>query len=239
MILKIKREKYSGTEEIYKLYNKNNNEIYSYESITNNNGIESNIQYNNDIVNIFIPKSYKEKSIIYSNNQDVGFIECVPTEKAISTSYYWNMSFKGRNLKLYEIGFGNKGIYFVIKENDKTIAIISSVMIANDFKDSNDLFVDNDKDSIIAIICAIYWNLYRGASFIKDGSSGLNTINKTLTTLSREIKEKMDFEFMNNIAKQENYVIDNKSKKSSINTIIGVTLLAIFIIFLIIVLILG
>ena len=102
-----------------------------------------------------------------------------------------------------------------------------------------DLFVDNDKDSIIAIICAIYWNLYRGASFIKDGSSGLNTINKTLTTLSREIKEKMDFEFMNNIAKQENYVIDNKSKKSSINTIIGVTLLAIFIIFLIIVLILG
>ena len=49
----------------------------------------------------------------------------------------------------------------------------------------------------------------------------------------------MDFEFMNNIAKQENYVIDNKSKKSSINTIIGVTLLAIFIIFLIIVLILG
>lgn len=62
MILKIK-EKYSGTEEIYKLYNKNNNEINSYESITNNNGIESNIQYNNDIVNIFIPKSYKENPL--------------------------------------------------------------------------------------------------------------------------------------------------------------------------------
>lgn len=149
------------------------------------------------------------------------------------------MSFKGRNLKLYEVGFGNKGLYFVIKENDKTIAIISSVMIANDFKDSYDLFVDNDKDSIIAIICAIYWNLYRGTSFIKDGSSGLNTINKTLTTFSKEIKEKMDFEFMNNIAKQENYVMDNKNKKSSINTIIGATLLAIFIIFLTMVLILG
>ena len=48
------------------------------------------------------------------------------------------MSFKGRNLKLYEVGFGNKGLYFVIKENDKTIAIISSVMIANDFNDSYD-----------------------------------------------------------------------------------------------------
>lgn len=43
MILKIKREKYSGTEEIYKLYDKNNNEINSYSSITNNNGIKSNI----------------------------------------------------------------------------------------------------------------------------------------------------------------------------------------------------
>lgn len=48
--------------------------------------------------------------------------------------------------------------------------------------------------------------------------------SKSLLTLSNDVKSKMDYEFMNNISKKENFVFDNIIKKYRSNKIIWTTI---------------
>lgn len=237
MILKVKRTKYSGIKEQYTIEDKNNNLLKIFDLDTNKEISKLSLNYNNEMFILNIPKSYSYFSTIIKNEKEVGKIENGNKDKTVSTNYYWNMSFENRNFKLYEIGFGSKGLYFVIKEKEKTIAIISSSMVVKNFKDSYELFIENDKDSIIAILCCVYWNLYRGTNFLKDDISGVNTINKVLNTVSKEIINKMDYEFINKISQAENYIPNNDNKKALNYQIIGWVIFITFIIFLIVMLI--
>lgn len=226
MILKVKRTIYKGTKEQYTLSDKNNNIINNYDFILDNNNIIGNINYKNNNISLIVPyKNFNETSKLMTNNTEIGTISFSGDNKFISTNYWWDLNIGNRNFKLYEVGFGSKGLYLVIKENDNTIAVLSSKMIVKNFEDEYELFVKDDKDSIISIISCIYWNLYRGSSFIKDGTSGINEFNKTLTTLSKEIKAKMDFDFIKDIASNENYIIYNSNKTSKNYVVVGIILL--------------
>jgi len=237
MILKVKRTKYSGAKEEYVILDKNNNLVKNCNLENEKEFSKFNLNYNNEEILLNIPKSYSNFSTITKNNNEIGKIESGNKEKTISNNYYWDMSFDTRNFKLYEIGFGSKGLYLVIKEEEKTIAIISSTMIVKDFKDSYELFIEEDKDSIVAILGCIYWNLYRGTNIVKEGISAAGTINKVLNTTSKKILNKMDYAFIEKISKEENYISNNENKKSTTYQIVGWSIFVAFIIFLIVMLI--
>lgn len=227
MILKLKRIEYNANsqEAKYNLLNKDDSIINEIHCEFKNESHIFDINYNGNKTTLNVPKFFKDKSVIYEGNKVEGYIECKESKKVIDLDYSWTMKYKDREFDLYEIGYGHSGIYFVIKENDKTVAIISKELITKSFKDSYEIFVENDTYAIIAIISCLYWNIYRGTNFVKNGASGTNTINDTLTTLSGKLKEKMDFEFIERIAKQENYTINNKKEDAKRNSTLGWILL--------------
>ena len=168
MILKVKRTIYKVTKEQYTLSDKNNNIINNYDFILDNNNIIGNINYKNNNISLIVPyKNFNETSKLMTNNTEIGTISFSGDNKFISTNYWWNLDIDNRNFKLYEVWFGSKGFYLVIKENDNTIAVLSSKMIVKNFEDEYELFVKDDKDSILSIISCIYWNLYRGRVLLK------------------------------------------------------------------------
>ena len=234
MIIKLKRVEIKKFEEVYEISDKKNIVINTlHRKVDNKNNIFS-INKNGDKIELIVPNLWKDKSIIYENNREEGYIESDKSEKAIDIEYSWTMNYKGREFKLYEIGFGDKGIYFVIKENNETISIISKELKVKNLKDGYEIFIKEDNDEIISIICCLFWNLYRGTSYLRNGRGAFNgTVYERLNTVSKNLKEKMDFEFIEKIAKQENYTINNKSKEAKKASIVGWILLLVWILIII------
>ena len=233
MILKIKRTKYAGTREELVVLNKDNDLIKECSLEKQEEFFEFKLNNNDEEFSLKVPKDYSKFSTITKNNNEIGKIESDATNTVISTDYCWNMAFENRTFKLYEVGFGSKGLYLVIKEAEKTIAIISSSMIVKNFQDSYELFIEDQNDSVIVILCCIYWNLYRGTNFTLTGG----IMNKTLYTTSEKLRNTMDYSFIEELSKKENYTPSNMYKKATFLQIVGWTMFIAFIICLAIMLI--
>lgn len=184
---------------------------------------------NNNLFQYQISKYSYSLATLSINGQVIGTMQDHPQDKFITTNYYWDIKFENRYLNAYEIGFGSKGMYFVIKENGQTIAIISAKMILSQ-NNTYELFIQNEHDASLVIFCAIFWSLYRRPHDI-------SIANQVLNTVSKEIKSQMDYDFIDKIAQQENYIPNNYSNEASKIHKFGVILFVIFIIFFIIALI--
>lgn len=223
MIIKLKRVIIKNFEDIYEISDKDNNVINTVCCRYKKGTSEFDINNNGNKVKMVVPKYLKDKTIIYKDNKETGYIEI---NKTLETGNSWTMEYKNREFKLYEIGLDLKGTYFVIKESEKTISIISKALVVKRFKDSYEIFIEQNEEELIPILCCLYWHLFRGTSHLKNGNT--KTVIETLNTISKNIKSKMDFEFIERIATQENYTIDNKSKEAKRSSIMGWILLMIF-----------
>ncbi len=233
-IFKIKRTLYSGTKEQYSILDKNNNLINSCDLNIYNEINKLNLSYNKESIEFDIPNHISEKAKIIIKDNQIGYIETEKQNKIINNEYSWIMNYNNKMYNLYEIGFGSKGLYLVIKENDTTIAIISSSMMVKDFKDSYELFIKDEMYSVLTILCCVYWNIHRGTNFVREGISGANSINKVLNTTSKNLINKMDFKFIEQIAASENYIQNNNNKKAITNQLIGIIIFIAFIIFVVV-----
>lgn len=111
----------------------------------------------------------------------------------INGIYYWELKYYNDVYKFYEVGLKRKGIYLCIYRNDELVAIVSKEMSTKHFSGKYAIYSKIDVPVEILLLFSLYWDITRWVD-VESCS-----INHSLNTWQRELKEKFDESFISEI----------------------------------------
>lgn len=110
--------------------------------------------------------------------------------------YFWEFCTQDRTYRAYEVGFGQKGVYYCIYENNQLMAIISKVTHTKHFESYYTIYAENIPIEWLALL-NFYWDMTR--YYPTQSSEEWHTLN----TWQKELKNKFDPTFIPKIIARE------------------------------------
>lgn len=161
-----------------------------------------------------VGKMIKDKSIdamsqtilpkIYdvSENQ-IGNVEYVSVKgEKLQSYYYYKISLNNMELKCYEVGFGSKGIFFIMYDmQDNLVAEVSKRMKVKNGKSSYTLYIKNEEWFEIVSLTTII--LHQTIFDKEEDNFGLGSQGYALNTFQQELKNKYSQNFIDAIIASE------------------------------------
>ena len=166
--------------------------------------IEADIQLLGSLMHLSVPLMTRSSDNVGRFNID-DRTGCIATDiagKGLLGRYrLWNVFYGNFQFRSYEIGFGNKGIYLVLKSGEQTLAIISKTMKTINFLSGYTVYIEDDAFSCLAITMALYWDIFR---YLQSNEAAIRHVEyHRLDTIQKELKSKFDPTFIHKIAEME------------------------------------
>lgn len=154
-------------------------EIYPTFRNSQKNGIETKQQSGE-----FSLQTYSGGIINYCGKKGSNFLNGI---------YYWTFEIAGQKLIAYEVGFGRKGIYLCIWNEDQLLAVVSKDVHTKRFESKYIIYAENTVPVDLLSICSLYWDLTR--YYPTSSAEEFHTLN----TWQKELKNKYDPNFIKRI----------------------------------------
>lgn len=149
-------------------------------------------------------KTSSEKSVedrykfkIFESGNQVGEIRSL-TKKApgfLQNYWYLELEIKGQKYTMYEVGFGNKGLYLCFYKDDKElVAIADKEIIVKNFKDNYTVYSLSDEHKEFITLLLIQYDLTHHEDFME--TAVYHKRNTIVNTISKEAKTKYDPDFI-------------------------------------------
>ncbi len=113
----------------------------------------------------------------------------------INGIYYLELKYDDNIYKVYEVGLKRKGIYLCIYRNYELVAMVSKAIKTKHFSGFYEIYAKDDVPAEILLLFSSYWDIIRWAEV--ESSS----VNHSLNTWQKELKEKYDENFIPEIKK--------------------------------------
>lgn len=110
---------------------------------------------------------------------------------------YYKVTFKNRYLECYQVGFGYKGLYVCIYENDQCIAIAEKEIVVKNYRDSYTVYMLNENDLDVVFPFIVYFDTIEFGDFLEVSLGSLNTT--VLNSTNKQLIEKFDQSFIDKI----------------------------------------
>ncbi|MDR0948074.1 MAG: hypothetical protein LBM69_00995 [Lachnospiraceae bacterium] len=122
--------------------------------------------------------------------------------KGIFSRYIrYNIFWGELSLQAYEIGFGRKGIYFVLKSGDTTLAVISKAMRTVNYLSAYKLYIEDESLRGMTVLLALYWDV---TNYLQSLETSLAHIEyHRLDTIQKGLKKHYDPTFIPRIESME------------------------------------
>jgi hypothetical protein len=109
--------------------------------------------------------------------------------------WLWPVEVDGKiRYEIYEIGLGRKGRYFVLKDGDKTLAMVSIAMRSTNFLTKHSIYVRDKAYAALGVILALFWDFSHFAGVAP--RPGRHVQDHKLNTLNKEVKRQFDPDFI-------------------------------------------
>lgn len=159
-------------------------QIYPFFKATVKNGVETK-----QLAGNFSLGSNSNGLVYYCGKKGTNFFNGI---------YYWTFEIANTKYTAFEVGFGRKGIYLCVWNNEMTKAIVSKDVHAKRFESKYSIFIEDEAIAEIATICSLFWDLTR---YYPSGSS---EEFYTLNTWQKELKNKYDSKFIERVVLHDN-----------------------------------
>lgn len=102
---------------------------------------------------------------------------------------------------LYEVGFGNKGLYLCIYKGDELIAIAEKALLVKDYQDSYVVYADSDENISFIIPLVLYYDISAHGDMMEISLASVK--RKKVNTIQKELINKFDDSFIKKIKETE------------------------------------
>ncbi len=132
---------------------------------------------------------------VIKNDAVVGKIVGATRKTGFLKAYaYYDFTFKDKQYYGYEVGFGSKGLYLCIYEDDKLIAIVDKALRVVNFKDTYKAYIENEADFNAVMLFVIYYDSTSYGDVME--IAVLSVKEKRVNTIQKELIAKYDSEFI-------------------------------------------
>ena len=129
--------------------------------------------------------------------------EMVKGKNVLGNYLMWHLLDRDKSYQMYEIGMGGKGLFFVIKQDESTLAIISKKLKTVNYLSSYTLYIEDEALAPLALVAALYWDVahYMQSPYVPRSAPGSATRGTTgnskreshkRSTHQRELKAQYD-----------------------------------------------
>lgn len=209
MVLQFNRQQYQLGKFRYVLASDNNEKIISFDKLkagnitvcANEPGFSLQIEIYSAFKNTikigpetkqhsgeFSIHSHPGGSIYYCGRKGSNFLNGI---------YYWTFEHLGEKFLAYEVGFGRKGIYLCIWDENQLVAVVSKDVHTKRFESKYTIYAEDTISPELLSICSLYWDLTR--YYPTTSSEEFHTLN----TWQKELKNKFDPNFIKKISTKE------------------------------------
>jgi hypothetical protein len=109
--------------------------------------------------------------------------------------WLWNVEINGqKRYEVYEIGLGRKGRYFVLKDGDKTLAMVSIALRSKNFLTHHTIYVQDKTYAGLGVILALFWDITHFLGYTPALSRSVQ--DHMLNTINKEVKRQFDPNFI-------------------------------------------
>ena len=140
------------------------------------------LMHNEEIVGTIVGKNQKAK----------GFLQSYP---------YRVMNYKGVNYYLYEVGFGNDGLYLCIYKEDQLIAIAEKDLEIVNYRDHYTVYALNEEDLKIIMPLVMHYDVTAYGDVMEIAVHSVK--KKKVKTIQKELIAKYNPEFISKIEQEE------------------------------------
>ena len=122
--------------------------------------------------------------------------------KGFLQSYsYLALAYGEKNYYLYEVGFGHKGLYLCVYQEDHLIAIADKALVVKNYHDMYKIYAEDEANLQAILPLLLYYDLITHGDFME--VSLYSKKKKVVNTIQKELKEKYDPAFIERILHSE------------------------------------
>ena len=140
---------------------------------------------------------------LYSQDELLGSIEGInKKEKGFLQSYtYRFLKIGSDEYFLYEVGFGNKGLYLCIYRGDELIAIVEKALLVKDYQDSYEVYTTSSENIAVIVPLILHYDITAHSDMMEVSLASVK--RKKVNTIQKELLKKFDDKFIEKVKAME------------------------------------